>query len=250
MSRGWNARRLDLIEVFLLLAFVGISVWFASGYLRVHPEAAWLRAHYGPERHSEHSEEWVIRSFFDERPGGFFVDVGANHFRRFSNTYYLEKELGWSGIAVEPLKQFEADYREHRPRTDFFSYFVSDTSDSDTKMFTLESEPLVSSGEKTFTQRWGEDVVELSVPTITLNDLLDKEGVTSIDFLSMDIELSEPQALAGFDIDRFRPALVGIEAHLEVRQQILNYFAEHDYVIVGAYLRADTENLYFAPLPG
>jgi hypothetical protein len=66
----------------------------------------------------------------------------------------------------------------------------------------------------------------------------------------MDIELSEPQALAGFDIDRFRPSLVGIEAHLDVRQQILNCFAEHDYVIVGAYLRADTENLHFAPLPG
>ena len=112
-------------------------------------------------------------------------------------------------------------------------------------MFMLESEPLVSSAQKTFTQRWGEDVVELSVPTITLNDLLDGQGVTSIDFLSMDIELSEPQALAGFDIHRFRPALVGIEVHLEVRQQILNYFAEHDYVIVGAYLWADTENLYF-----
>ena len=84
-------------------------------------------------------------------------------------------------------------------------------------MFMLESEPLVSSAQKTFTQRWGEDVVELSVSTITLNDLLDGQGVTSIDFLSMDIELSEPQALAGFDIDRFRPALVGIEAHLEVR---------------------------------
>jgi len=24
----------------------------------------------------------------------------------------------------------------------------------------------------------------------------------------------------------------------------------YDYVIVGAYLRADTENLHFAPLPG
>ena len=248
MSRKWSTRRLDLTEVFLLVTFVGFSVWFASGYVRVHPEAAWLRSNYGPARHSEHAEEWVIRSFFKERQGGFFVDVGANHFRRFSNTYYLEKELGWSGIAVEPLTEFEADYKEYRPGTDFFSYFVSDTSDGATTMYTLEHEPLVSSAEKTFTQRWGEDVVELTVPTITLDDLLDQEGVTSIDFLSMDIELSEPQALAGFDIERFRPSLVGIEAHIEVRQRILDYFAKHDYVIVGAYLRADTENLYFAPL--
>ncbi len=55
MSRKWNTLRLDLTEIFLLVAFVGVSVWFASGYLRVHPEAAWLRSNYGPARHSEHA---------------------------------------------------------------------------------------------------------------------------------------------------------------------------------------------------
>ena len=34
-----------------------------------------------------------------------------------------------------------------------------------------------------------------TVPTITLNDLLDREGVKVIDLLSMDIEQHEPQAL-------------------------------------------------------
>ena len=65
----------------------------------------------------------------------------------------------------------------------------------------------------------------------------------------MDIELSEPKALAGFDIGRFRPGLVCIEAHDEVRQQILDYFARSGYVIVGKYLAADENNLYFMPLP-
>jgi hypothetical protein len=63
----------------------------------------------------------------------------------------------------------------------------------------------------------------------------------------MDIELSEPKALAGFDIDRFKPALVCIEAHPDVRQRILNDFHAHDYVVVGKYLRMDVTNLYFEP---
>jgi hypothetical protein len=63
----------------------------------------------------------------------------------------------------------------------------------------------------------------------------------------MDIELSEPKALAGFDIRRFKPQLVCIEAHPEVRQQILDYFAANRYVIIGKYLRADDKNLYFMP---
>ena len=63
----------------------------------------------------------------------------------------------------------------------------------------------------------------------------------------MDIELSEPAALRGFDIGRFRPSLVCIEAHYDVRQPIVDYFAEHDYRIVARYLRADRANLYFEP---
>jgi hypothetical protein len=77
--------------------------------------------------------------------------------------------------------------------------------------------------------------------------VLDQAGVKSIEFLSMDIELAEPKALAGFDIDRFRPALVCIEAHADVRQQILDYFAKHRYTVIGKYLRVDPNNLYFQP---
>jgi hypothetical protein len=65
--------------------------------------------------------------------------------------------------------------------------------------------------------------------------------------MSIDIELWEPQALKGFDIERFRPRLVCIEAHPEVRQQILEYFFDHGYVLEGRYLRADVWNLYFKP---
>ena len=86
------------------------------------------------------------------------------------------------------------------------------------------------------------------VPTITLTDLLDAERAPHVDFLSMDIELHEPTALRGLDIERFKPSLVCVEALLPARQQILNYFAEHRYVVVGKYVWSDLENLYFAPV--
>jgi hypothetical protein len=59
--------------------------------------------------------------------------------------------------------------------------------------------------------------------------------------------LSGGKTLKGFNIERFRPALVCIEAHPEVRQQILDYFSHHNYVVVGKYLRADLASLYFSP---
>jgi hypothetical protein len=63
----------------------------------------------------------------------------------------------------------------------------------------------------------------------------------------MDIELAEPKALAGFDLPRFRPRLVCIEAHPRVRQEILDYFAAQNYRVVAKYLRLDVNNLRFVP---
>jgi FkbM family methyltransferase len=210
--------------------------------------ARYLAAAYGPDRYSQFAEEWIIRDFFQDRRGGVFVDVGANHYRDSSTTYYLEKNLGWSGLAVEPLAQFEADYKTHRPKTRFLPFFVSDKSDELAKLYVLDRHTVVSSSNKAFTERTGANPREMNVPTITLNDLLPRNGIEKFDFLSMDIELSEPQALAGFDVRRFDPELVCIEAHSEVRQFILDYFAKNGYVIVGKYLPADEHNLYFTPL--
>jgi hypothetical protein len=63
----------------------------------------------------------------------------------------------------------------------------------------------------------------------------------------MDIELGEPAALAGFSLEKYRPRLACIEAHPKVRQQVLNYFAQRGYVVVGKYWRADAHNFWFTP---
>jgi FkbM family methyltransferase len=248
-----NGRRFDLLEVALIATLIGIVVWGIEHTRPLMPplivtgEAEPFVNKYGPDRNSEREEEWLIRDFFGDRRGGFFVDVGANDYRLYSNTYYLDAVLGWSGIAVEPQRSFESKYTAHRPRTKFRPFFVSDESNTEAKMYVLAKNSLVTSADKEFTARYGKDAREVTAPTITLNDLLDSEHVAAVDFLTMDIELWEPKALAGFDIERFKLALVCVEAHPEVRQQILDYFARHYYVVVGKYLRADAQNLYFTP---
>jgi FkbM family methyltransferase len=249
MRRWWNVRRFDLLELVLLSVFAGFLTWVVLHTLPKYPAdyGAFKKA-YGPNKFSENAEEWIIRDFFQDRRNGVFVDVGAAHFVVNSNTYFLETQLGWSGIAVEPFPHFEADYRTYRSRTRFLPFFVADKSGEEARLYTLPGNFLASSSDKSFVERFGKDPKEFKAPTITMNELLDQAGIKTFDFLSMDIELSEPKALAGFDINRFRPALVCIEAHPEVRQQILDYFARADYVVVGKYLRADDKNLYFTPM--
>lgn len=211
-------------------------------------EMAYFRERYGPDHFSEREEEWLIRDFFQDRRGGTFVDVGAHHFKSSSKTYYLESKLGWSGIAVEPQTEFAAEYATYRPKTKFLPFFVSDTSNHKAKLYLLDGMRSVASSNEAFVKQFGKPNEVREVPTITLTDLLDAERVSRIDFLSMDIELHEPMALKGFDIERFKPSLVCIEALTPVRQQILDYFTRHGYVVVGKYVWVDLENLYFAPL--
>jgi hypothetical protein len=90
---------------------------------------------------------------------------------------------------------------------------------------------------------------EVQIYTITLDDLLDREGVTKIDLLSMDIEGHEPKALAGFDIERFRPELVVIERPPDPakggKSEVYRYFERHGYEPIEKYDSFDTVNRYF-----
>lgn len=246
--------RLDVLELALLFAFAAVVMWsIRPSAVHLNPVQSLVEMHafgqrYGPGHFSEREEEWFIRDFFQDRRGGVFVDVGANHYKQNSKTYYLDSELGWSGLAIEPQREFAGDYVIHRPRTRFLPFFVSDASNEKANLYLTKRSSLVASADKNFVSQFGEPDEVREVPTITLNDLLKAEDVQRIDFLSMDIELHEPQALKGFDIQRFKPSLVCIEGLLPVRQQILDYFARNGYVLVGKYMWVDLENLYFAPL--
>lgn len=249
--KNWQLR-IDAWEAVLAVAFAGVLIW--AVVTDHHPvqssfELDHFREKYGPHHYSEREEEWFIRDFFSDRRDGVFVDVGANHYKEGSKTYYLESKLGWSGLAIEPQRHFADDYGTFRPRTKFVPFFVSDVSNETANLYLIHRYSMIASGNADFVKQFGTPDEVRQVPTITLDDLLDAEGIRKVDFLSMDIELHEPTALRGFDIGRFKPSLVCIEGLLPVRQDILNYFARHGYVLVGKYVWVDLENFYFAPLP-
>jgi len=250
-------RRFDPLEVaciglFLLVVGFGAGRWYVLTYHEtfVSPgDVQWLRDKYGPQKWSENAEEWMIRDFFQEVRGGVFLDVGSADAQKGNNTYFLESQLGWSGIAVDALAEYGPSYERLRPRTRFLALFVSDHSADNATIYVSRRFEQYSSAARDFTaDRASGDVATRQVPSITLNDLLSQAGISQLDFMSMDIELSEPKALAGFDLPRFRPRLVCIEAHPETRQAILDYFVARGYTVVGKYLRLDQTNLWFTPL--
>lgn len=203
-----------------------------------------LERRLGKKEYSYLSEETLIRDVFQDERGGYFVDVGASHYRDLSNTYYLEKNLGWRGIGIDAQEKYAADYARFRPNTKYLVYFVGDRASSGKPIdffVDLENE-YASSGIDAAVTHPSKKVV---IPSITLDELLEKEGVKKIDFLSMDIEDAEPAALAGFSIQRWQPRLVCIEMHAVGAKTIGDYFARNGYVRLRSYLAFDWLNGYF-----
>ncbi len=264
-QRGLGAARLVVILALILTGGVTAALYALSsrdsGPPRVerskplpadapHRYLDRLVARYGPKRYSQNYEELIIRDALKDRRDGVFVDVGASHYRKDSTTYYLERHLGWSGVAVDALEEYRAGYEQHRPKTRFFAFFVADRSDREA-LFHVTKDRRFATGDRAHAARHGAgEAPQRKLPTITLDDLLQRAGIERVDFLSMDIELAEPAALAGFDIRRFKPRLVCIEAHPQVRSRIEAYFKRHRYVRIMRYAKLDRLNHFYRPEEG
>ncbi len=166
-----------------------------------------MRAIFGPEH-----QQRLVTAFFGEGYRGTFVDVGAADVQRNSQTYDLE-QAGWSGVLIEPRPDCAEQLRRER-RSPVFEVACSSPAKAGTTM-TLHLAGGHSSLNDTFVVAGMTSKGEITVAVRTLDDVLTEAGLTApIDLVSIDVEGHEPEVLAGFDLQRWRPRVLVIEDHV------------------------------------
>lgn len=175
-----------------------------------------------PKTYSQYGEDACLRGFMDVRCRtvgyrGFWVDVGAHHPTRFSNTRMFS-EMGWSGINVDALPEAIELFRKRRPQDVNVNIGIGDVTGE------LEYYRFHDHAYNTFVKArigelsrdWGHELIEgrdyhvCKVPVITLRELLDRylpKG-QKIDFLSVDAEGMDLAVLKSNDWARYRPEFV------------------------------------------
>src|ERR1043166_6956973 len=70
---------------------------------------------------SQFGEDLLLWKHFGARRDGFFLEAGANHPTKCSQTFLFEQN-GWRGILVEPIPQNCELLRQKRPRSRIFQF--------------------------------------------------------------------------------------------------------------------------------
>ncbi len=155
--------------------------------------------------------------------GGVFVEAGAYDGYFSSNTYWLERFRGWTGVLIEPIPELAEHARRERPRSQVFQYaLVGPDVKTDTvamlqggAMSLIKDSWGLPAAEKDHVALGaavtGQKLREIVVPTRTLSQVLDEAGVGEIDLLSLDVEGHEVAVLGGLDLTQHSPRALLVE---------------------------------------
>jgi FkbM family methyltransferase len=165
---------------------------------------------------SQEGEDQILRRIFERSSLGFYVDVGAHHPKRFSNTYLFYKR-GWRGINIDAMPNSMDKFKKTRPRD--INIEVGVGINSCELEYYFFDEPAFNGFNKNLSHKRGElnnqQKINFSkfIKVEPLSKILDKymPPMQAIDFMTIDVEGLDFCVLKSNDWIRYRPKFVLVE---------------------------------------
>ena len=162
----------------------------------------------------------LVNYFFRNKDKGIYIDIGCYHPYEGSNTLLLYKR-GWSGINID-LDQTSIELFEFHRKRDFNKQTVVSNKKGKIKVYSPHGRSAVQTVSKKSAKRMNKkDTHTFIMQCETLNDIIESSPYKGkkIDFLSIDIEGNELNALRSFNFKKYSPSIVVIEFNdLELKE--------------------------------
>lgn len=182
-----------------------------------------------PGYYSQYGQDiFLTQELFPGKTCGFFVDIGAYDGVTLSNTYYLEKHLGWRGICFEPNPTPFAKLVKNRGAK-CFNGAVSGAKGKSTLLKVTGYSEMLSGLIDAYDPRhstrinnelslFGGSTQRIEVTCYDLNEVLSDQGVRHVDYLTVDTEGSELEIIKSIDFNRFDIQSISVENNYESNQ--------------------------------
>jgi FkbM family methyltransferase len=179
---------------------------------------------WGVQCFSQEGEDMILSRIFEHKDEGFYVDVGAHHPKRFSNTYLFYKK-GWTGINIDAMPGSMKEFRKMRPKD--INIEVAIAKEKGEKTFYVFNEPAFNSFDEALarSREIGPNYIadQRRLTTKTLKEVLLEHSLAArpIDFLTIDVEGLDLEVLQSNDWQLFRPHYVLVECFGMTMDEIL-----------------------------
>jgi len=185
--------------------------------------------------YSMEGEDLIILNLAQKISNGFYVDVGGYHPLHLNNTFLLFKK-NWSGINID-LSEFSTSLFDFmRPKDVNINTAISNEEKDIIFYYQKKLSQLTTIKKNISKQRMQGEIKEKKIRSLKLNTILNNSKFKNrrIDFLNIDIEGADFEAIQSLDFEIYKPSIICIEINeLNVlKSQTYNYLTKKGYKMI------------------
>lgn len=191
-----------------------------------------------------YGQDRMFVELLEHKRNGVFVDLGANDGVTISNTVFLERELGWTGVAVEPIPSVFERLREERschlingcvtPEPGQARFLEVQGAPNMLSTLAVNDTGLTARRLRKNARRHGAQIIEHQVECLTFEDLTERFSIKAVDFLSLDTEGGEAEILESIDFDAIPVRLISVENNY-FGNRIRDYLESRGFLYLGTF---------------
>ena len=195
---------------------------------------------------AQEGEDLILDRIFEHQAKGVYVDVGAHHPRRFSNTLLLYRR-GWHGVNIDATPGSMEPFRKQRPRD--INLEIGVTGVAEERDFFVFNEPALNTFDAARAKSLDKPPYKIEavhkVRCAPLSVVLNEYSIRAIDLLTIDAEGYDFEVLQTLDWDVSSPQVVLVEQHARDVEVLLSTELHQFMRARGYRLAAKTHNSVF-----
>lgn len=195
--------------------------------------------------YSQDNQDKILElNIFKGFKNGVFVDVGAHDGITINNTLYFEKNNGWRGINIEPIKSVFDSLVINRPNSININCAICNNDGETEFIFNTGYTEMISGIKDTFDNRhlqrlqnenknYGGTTEIIKVKTKKLETICNENNISHIHYLSIDVEGAEFEVIKSVNFNNVFIDVIGFENNYDDTSiPIIKYLEDRNYVMI------------------